>query len=163
MIITKTNAEWLDCIQDLNAVANCAGVTAFAVNHNFNTIYNTISDYVEMRNQIISMYGSLDENGQISISDPEMIGKAEAQLAPFDDLEVSLDIVMLPEDHLIKSNILLAQMRRIRWMIKSIPTELAKSIVGDIEEEEEVTPDAQPADEGEHYDPKEPVTDDRFV
>lgn len=164
MIITETNERWLELIHDLKVCNNAVGAVAFGIFHNYNTIYEKIASYIDIRNKIVESHGTLGEDGTYTVDTAEQIAAAKAELAEYSEIESSLDIVLVPESAIITSHLTVAQVNNISWMFKSTDHESAKKILGTQDEEkEEEKKDAEPSDEGKPYDPSKPIDDERFI
>lgn len=159
MIKEYTNTE---LINYLNSASLCLrqakGVTGFVLKHNYQAIYTKIQPYMELRNQVIMKYGELAEDGEYHIIDEEQLAKANAELKDYDDLTMSVDIIKLPEEKTVDSNLTAAQLMALTWMIKSNDADTIRAILGIEDEDEEDT-----STTANSYDPREPVDDPRFT
>lgn len=136
---------------------NASGITGFVLNHNYTTIFEKVKPYLNVRNEIIEKYGEEADDGSFIIVDDEKLEQANKELQDYADLKISVDIVKIPEEKTLESGLTSAQLMSLSWMIKSNSSDDLRTLlcIPDYDAEEEETADS--------YDPKEPVTDDRFV
>lgn len=163
MIKEYTNDQLLGYMQDLIVVSPYAtGVTAFVIHHNFKEISSKIQEYLDIRNSIIEKYGEPNPAiGGYTIVDEDKLEEANNELSPYADLKVSVDIIKLPESKVVDSNLTSGQLNKIEWMITRSSAADIRSVLGIIDVDEE---DAKLEEESDNsYDPKSPITDDRFV
>lgn len=158
MLKEYTNDTLLQYLQTMVPVIHRArGVTAFVLNHNYKEIYDKVSPYMDIRNELIQKYGELQEDGSYNIEDPEKLEEANETLASYAELKLTVDIVKLPEDRMSDSNLTAGQLMSLSWMIvPSTGNDIRMALGLPIEEE--------PKDEEdpEEYDVKNPPADDRF-
>ena len=160
MVKEYTNDQLTNYLKSaISCLPYAKGITGFVLNHNYTEIFNKIKEYLDLRNVVIKKYGEEMEDGTYEIIDEEQLEKANKELADYGDLKVSVDIVKIPEEKTVESNLTAAQLMSLSWMVKSNSADDLRTIlcIPDFDEEEE---DKKTAD---RYDPKEPVTDDRFV
>ena len=143
----------------MNCLPYAKGVTGFVLNHNYKEIFEKIKEYLDLRNIVIQKYGEMTDDGTYEITDEEQLQKADKELSDYGSLKVSVDIVKIPEEKTVESNLTAAQLMSLSWMIKSNTSDDLRTIlcIPDFDEddaEEEVAT---------KYDPRDPVTDDRFV
>ena len=143
----------------VNCLSNAKGVTGFVLNHNYKEIFGKIQPYLELRNNVIAKYGEQQEDGEFIIVDEEQQAKANKELADYGELKVSVDIVKIPEEKTIESGLTAAQLMSLTWMIKDNSADDIRSMLC-IEDFDADDSDNETANT---YDPKGPVTDDRFV
>lgn len=158
MIKEYSNSELTHYLSSaINCLNAAKGVTGFVLNHNYKEIFSKVQPYLELRNGVIAKYGEQDEDGEFIIVDEEQREKANKELADYAELKVSVDIVKIPEEKTMDSNLTAAQLMSLTWMIKPMSSDAIRSILG-IDDEEE---DAKPA--ATKYDPRDPVDDPRFT
>lgn len=156
MIKEYTNTELINYLNSASlCLRHAKGVTGFALKHNYQEIYTKVHPYLELRNQVIIKYGQLGEDGEYHIIDDEQLAKANEELKGYDELSMSVDIIKLPEDKTVDSNLTAAQLMALSWMIKPMSSDAIRSILG-IDDE-----DANSA--ATKYDPRDPVDDPRFT
>ena len=138
-------------------LSNATGITGFVLNHNYTAIFEKVKPYLNVRNEIIEKYGEEADDGSFIIVDDEKLEQANKELQDYADLKISVDIVKIPEEKTLESGLTSAQLMSLSWMIKSNSSDDLRTLlcIPDYDAEEEETADS--------YDPKEPVTDDRFV
>ena len=85
-------------------------------------------------------YGEEREDGTYEIIEEEQLDKANKELADYGDLKVSVDIVKIPEEKTVESNLTAAQLMSLSWMVKSNSADDLRTIlcIPDFDEEEEV-------------------------
>ena len=160
MIKEYTNDQLTTYLKSaMNCLPYAKGVTGFVLNHNYKEIFEKIKEYLDLRNTVIQKYGEEMEDGTYEIIDKENLEKANKELEDYGSLKISIDIVKIPEEKTVESNLTAAQLMSLSWMIKSNTSDDLRTIlcIPDFDEddaEEEVTT---------KYDPRDPVTDDRFV
>ena len=160
MIKEYTNDQLTTYLKSaMNCLPYAKGVTGFVLNHNYKEIFEKIKEYLDLRNTVIQKYGEEMEDGTYEIIDKEHLEKANKELEDYGSLKISIDIVKIPEEKTVESNLTAAQLMSLSWMIKSNTSDDLRTIlcIPDFDEddaEEEVTT---------KYDPRDPVTDDRFV
>lgn len=143
-------------------VSQSKGLTAFVLAHNYKTIYNTLEDYINLRNKIVMEYGERGEDGEYYITDEEKLEKANKELDDYAHIEYEVDIIKIPEIKAIDSGLSASQLMSLNWMIKPSSADDIRSILG--LDESDSTLEAEPSEEKpHHYDPKEPIDDDRFL
>lgn len=160
MIKEYTNDQLLTYLKStMTCLPYAKGITGFVLNHNYKEIFEKTKEYLDLRNTVIKKYGEVTDDGTYEIIDDEQLEKANAELADYGELKVSVDIIKIPEEKTVESNLTAAQLMSLSWMIKSNTADDIRSIlcIPDYDEDEEETKTA------DKYDPKEPVTDDRFV
>ena len=160
MIKEYTNDQLTTYLKSaMNCLPYAKGVTGFVLNHNYKEIFEKIKEYLDLRNTVIQKYGEQMEDGTYEITDEEQLEKANKELADYGDLKISVDIVKIPEEKTVESNLTAAQLMSLSWMIKSNSADDLRTIlcIPDFDEEEETAKDT------DKYDPKEPITDERFV
>lgn len=84
--------------QVLDDCLEATGVVGFAVAHNYRVITNTIQDYLDRKQSIIMEYGEDIGNGLYSVTDPEKIEIATAEIAKYGNLMVECDIMTVTEE-----------------------------------------------------------------
>ena len=159
MIKEYTNKQMTTFLKSaMTCLPYAKGITGFVLNHNYKEIFEKTKEYLDLRNAVIKKYGEEAEDGSYEIIDDEQLAKANKELADYDELKVSVDIIKIPEEKTVESNLSAAQLMSLSWMIKSNTADDIRSIlcIPDFDEDEEETAAGS-------YDPKEPVTDDRFV
>lgn len=160
MIKEYTNDQLTTYLKSaMNCLPYAKGVTGFVLNHNYKEIFEKIKEYLDLRNTVIQKYGEEMEDGTYEIIDKENLEKANKELEDYGSLKISIDIVKIPEEKTVESNLTAAQLMSLSWMIKSNTSDDLRTIlcIPDFDEddaEEEVAT---------KYDPRDPVTDDRFV
>lgn len=160
MIKEYTNDQLTTYLKSaMNCLPYAKGVTGFVLNHNYKEIFEKIKEYLDLRNIVIQKYGEMTDDGTYEITDEEQLQKADKELSDYGSLKVSVDIVKIPEEKTVESNLTAAQLMSLSWMIKSNTSDDLRTIlcIPDFDEddaEEEVAT---------KYDPRDPVTDDRFV
>ena len=160
MIKEYTNDQLTTYLKSaMNCLPYAKGVTGFVLNHNYKEIFEKIKEYLDLRNTVIQKYGEMTDDGTYEIVDEEQLQKADKELSDYGSLKVSVDIVKIPEEKTVEGNLTAAQLMSLSWMIKSNTSDDLRTIlcIPDFDEDEE---DKKTADK---YDPREPVTDDRFV
>lgn len=160
MIKEYTNDQLTTYLKSaMNCLPYAKGVTGFVLNHNYKEIFEKIKEYLDLRNTVIQKYGEMSEDGTYEIVDEERLEKANKELEDYGALKVSVDIVKIPEEKTVESNLTAAQLMSLSWMIKSNSADDLRTIlcIPDFDEEETENKSA------DRYDPKEPVTDERFV
>ena len=158
MLKEYTNDTLLQYLQTMVPVIHRArGVTAFVLNHNYKEIYDKVSPYMDIRNELIQKYGELQEDGSYNIEDPEKLEEANEKLASYAELKLTVDIVKLPEDRMGDSNLTAGQLTSLSWMIvPSTGNDIRMALGLPIEEE------LKDEEDPEEYDVKNPPADDRF-
>ena len=158
MIKEYTNKELsLYMKSAFNCLPFATGITAFVLNHNYKEIYDKVSPYMDIRNELIQKYGELQEDGSYNIEDPEKLEEANEKLASYAELKLTVDIVKLPEDRMSDSNLTAGQLMSLSWMIvPSTGNDIRMALGLPIEEE------TKDEEDPEEYDVKNPPADDRF-
>lgn len=150
-----------------NAATRASGVLAFVLNHNISLMRKIYEDTIAKRDEIIRKYADkVDAYGRSSISDPEKLAEANKEFSDYTDIMYSLDIIVIPETKLSDSALTDADMKALSWMIKISSSDDIRALLGIIDEEAEEEKRNQEEikrKEALKYDPKDPVTDDRFV
>lgn len=161
MIKEYTNDELTRYLKaSINCLAYAKGITGFVLNHNYKEIFEKIHDYLDLRNAVIKKYGEQqDDDGDYTITSDESLAKAEEELNSYANLKVSVDIIKIPEEKTIDSGLSGAQLMSLSWMIVDNSADDIRTIL--------CIPDydAEKAEEenASSYDPRDPMTDPRFV
>lgn len=134
------------------------GVAAFVINHNMTVLEPTVKEANAKRDEIIRKYADTEEDGVSRITGEENLKKANEEFSAYQDIEVPLDLVIIPETKLSDSNLTPQQITSIKWMIKSVSSDDFRAAFGLVDEEAE---EAKKKEETK-YDPKAPMNDDRF-
>lgn len=93
------------------------GKVAFVVAHNYRIIKEKITEYTDKKAEIIRKYGE-EVNGSITITDDEKLAEANKELHEFAEMEVSVDILKIPESAFETCNLNARQIINLGWMIE---------------------------------------------
>lgn len=152
MIKEYTNDTLLQYLQSaVKCIPYARGITAFVLNHNYKAMYDKLTPYMEVRNNIIMKYGELQDDGTYNIEDSEKLENANSELQDYAELKISIDIIKIPEVKMADSNLTANQMMSLSWMTVPSSADDIRTIlcIGDEEEEED-----------DSYDVKNPPKDD---
>lgn len=103
----------------LSALSNCStagGIVGFAIARNYRIIASALTEYLKTKNEIIQKYGDEDENGNLSVTDPEKLKAANKELSKYASLTQEVNIMKVPEDAFIESGLKGYQIILLGWM-----------------------------------------------
>ncbi len=114
-----TNQQIYVYIQNLRSIATkVSGRVAYAVAKNIRKLSAEIVEYENVRDELITKYGEIAENGQTSIQiGSEGYFKFLGEIQEYDDIKQNVDILMLSPDDLYKSDLNADEIMRIDFMI----------------------------------------------
>lgn len=104
-------------LTSLTNALDADGKVAFAVAHNYRIIKDKITEYTDKKSEIIHKYGK-EVDGVITITDDEKLAEANKELTEFAEMEVSVDILKIPEIAFENCNLNARQIVELSWMIE---------------------------------------------
>ena len=106
MIKEYTNDQLTTYLKSaMNCLPYAKGVTGFVLNHNYKEIFEKIKEYLDLRNTVIHKYGEEMEDGTYEVIDEKNLEKANKELEDYGSLKISIDIVKIPEEKTVESNL----------------------------------------------------------
>lgn len=115
---TFKNAQLVAMQTALEPLLKHQGFIGYAAAKNMRTITEALIEYYEVRNELIRKYGEV-KDGEIKLSyQSPQFAKFSEEFAPIQNVEQEIDIVMIPYDQVINSNLLGEDMLAANWMLE---------------------------------------------